>query len=747
MGTISEEMYCSEQINVPLNLPYILKQYAKAAIKTQPRDLLHWSSAYFRALANGDVPPVKDRIEYPLISTPSGLTAGFLRILIKQFGKGGIIEEKDLINKWKGVGLELDELQNMLRLCGFRKTVRWLNFVAVAAGFLSPNLTQTMILICELLTDEPEGGSAAIVYQTFMTLYIYLARMDCGPICHLKSNMADTFSEEVSAEAEEGTTEKSSERLSEIEVALEREPTLDSNDSANGVIMVWEDVTHPDFVQEKTAEENVEDNAADIADIIPVDVVDEATTVVDEEEIADEEETVKSVESYDNTGITLTFHDAEQDVKIDDYTGPIEPKLKKRFEKKLEEEQEGGANEKTDEDKTIMNDEMKENDATKENDNKEGEEEGEQVEEKKNEDEQGVGGGDEKEENKSDSKAGDEVEHKEGGEENENGEKVEGEDEIVEKEGDEEGKGDVGEGEEGVEKETEEEVQKEIEGEMKKGSEEETKKGIEEEVKKETEEEVEKEIEEEVKKETEGEVKKEIEEEVKKETDKKEEKGEGEKTPTPRTKKRKKKQAKKEGEEGETKGEGEEEESDHEEQSRYEYSLELEEEEDEKLEEEKSVKEETVVITEEVEEVKEEEEEIKEEEEEVAEEQVKEEQSIDLEITDSAVALQGQRKSDIQVYGCLHLPKHRRRSVTDSIVSEPDNHFWVHIPGIGPMVPEKQILSLKAYFLYCSEKQGGYVMPRNIKHHLCPSLEPPLEMEKRRSSEVEWINDAVHHDK
>lgn len=37
-----------------------------------------------------------------------------------------------------------------------------------------------MILICELLTEEPEGGSAMINVGVFVELYTYLAKLDCG---------------------------------------------------------------------------------------------------------------------------------------------------------------------------------------------------------------------------------------------------------------------------------------------------------------------------------------------------------------------------------------------------------------------------------------------------------------------------------------------------------------------------------------------------------------------------------------
>jgi hypothetical protein len=37
-----------------------------------------------------------------------------------------------------------------------------------------------MFLICELLTEEPEGGHDTIPFETFKELYTYLARMNCS---------------------------------------------------------------------------------------------------------------------------------------------------------------------------------------------------------------------------------------------------------------------------------------------------------------------------------------------------------------------------------------------------------------------------------------------------------------------------------------------------------------------------------------------------------------------------------------
>jgi len=49
-----------------------------------------------------------------------------------------------------------------------------------------------MIYVCELLTHEPEGGSAMIPLRIFLDLYGYLADLDCGgERHHRKAERAD----------------------------------------------------------------------------------------------------------------------------------------------------------------------------------------------------------------------------------------------------------------------------------------------------------------------------------------------------------------------------------------------------------------------------------------------------------------------------------------------------------------------------------------------------------------------------
>ncbi|KAJ8706327.1 hypothetical protein PYW08_010953 [Mythimna loreyi] len=183
MPELVEQMYCSQQIVIPPKYPYILKRYCKAAIKTQPYDLLRWSFEYFKALAEHRPPPVKLRLEYPIYSTEGGLTRGCLKVLAHQLYPMKEIPLFVLKQAWQGFCLDRIELKRILCLCEVylrEETVPFFHFLSVAGGMLTKCLTHTMILLCESLTKEPDGGSAAIPVEEFLKMYRYLAVLDAS---------------------------------------------------------------------------------------------------------------------------------------------------------------------------------------------------------------------------------------------------------------------------------------------------------------------------------------------------------------------------------------------------------------------------------------------------------------------------------------------------------------------------------------------------------------------------------------
>jgi hypothetical protein len=182
MPELGEQMYCSQQICIPPTFPYLLRQFAKAAIRTQPNDLLKWATTYFRCLSLNIPPPVKPRLEYPIPRDHHGMTPGWLKALLHQMEGAQTISFKALWDRWIGACLQHPNLIQILCLGGFddNTAVPWLRFIALCAAHLTDNLTQTMILICEILTEEPEGGSAMIPAGVFIDLYQFLARIDAS---------------------------------------------------------------------------------------------------------------------------------------------------------------------------------------------------------------------------------------------------------------------------------------------------------------------------------------------------------------------------------------------------------------------------------------------------------------------------------------------------------------------------------------------------------------------------------------
>lgn len=177
---LPETMFCAQQIKIPPELPDILKQFTKAAIRTQPFDVLQWAAAYFSALSKGEPLPVKERLEMPLAieKKDAGLTPGLLKVLHKQLSSKGMVTIAELREKWKHLGLPEEQLGAILQLDNFGEEVEWMKFLALGCSVLGESLLTSLKQACEILTRDPEGGAARIPFETFSFLYLYLADID-----------------------------------------------------------------------------------------------------------------------------------------------------------------------------------------------------------------------------------------------------------------------------------------------------------------------------------------------------------------------------------------------------------------------------------------------------------------------------------------------------------------------------------------------------------------------------------------
>ncbi|XP_060756807.1 ropporin-1-like protein [Neoarius graeffei] len=177
---LPERIYCAQQINIPPELPDILKQFTKAAIRTQPPDVLQWSAAYFTALSEGEPLPVKDRLEIAgkTQKTDNGLSPGLLKVLHKQLSSKKTVAIEELEQKWKSLCLPAEQLDTLLSLGDFSIDVDWMQFFALGCSALGGTILSALKFACEILTEDPEGGAARIPFDTFVSLYTYLAELD-----------------------------------------------------------------------------------------------------------------------------------------------------------------------------------------------------------------------------------------------------------------------------------------------------------------------------------------------------------------------------------------------------------------------------------------------------------------------------------------------------------------------------------------------------------------------------------------
>ncbi|XP_035855690.1 ropporin-1-like protein isoform X4 [Sander lucioperca] len=197
---LPDTMYCAQQINIPPQLPDILKNFTKAAIRTQPKDLLLWSAAYFSALSKGECLPVKDRLEMNVATqkTDTGLSPGLLKILHKQLSPSQTCSKEELQKKWKGLCLPMDQLETLLSLGSFGSDVNWMDFFALGCSALGGTLVSSLKFACEILTEDDEGGAARIPFSTFGQLYTYLAHLDGD----MPQDHIDNFLRSLQAQAE-----------------------------------------------------------------------------------------------------------------------------------------------------------------------------------------------------------------------------------------------------------------------------------------------------------------------------------------------------------------------------------------------------------------------------------------------------------------------------------------------------------------------------------------------------------------
>ena len=93
----------------------------------------------------------------------------FLSFLLTDYNK--MLGIDTILRKWDDLCLDRRDLNLIMIIGKFRRKCQVKRFLAIAVGLLSSSLFETMLMICELLTLKPDGGSAMIPVNLFMEIY------------------------------------------------------------------------------------------------------------------------------------------------------------------------------------------------------------------------------------------------------------------------------------------------------------------------------------------------------------------------------------------------------------------------------------------------------------------------------------------------------------------------------------------------------------------------------------------------
>jgi len=239
------------KIEVPLYLTEILSEWTKAAIRTQPSDLLLWSQIYFSLKSIGKQPPVKEYLDPPDLKLgPGGLTPNTLKALAKTLSDE--YETYDRIEAmWNILSLKKKIFMEIIKFGNFKNDIKSNEFIGIAASYLNNSLKGTMILLCDTLSTDDSSG---VLLEIFVEIYQYLARLDCADVV-LPSNENSLVEleienyEENSVHIDSQCFNSTSSQICNLETESSshgefEEPAtnlLDIGKSAEG-IMIWKDV-------------------------------------------------------------------------------------------------------------------------------------------------------------------------------------------------------------------------------------------------------------------------------------------------------------------------------------------------------------------------------------------------------------------------------------------------------------------------------------------------------------------------
>jgi hypothetical protein len=166
-------MYCAEQIQIPPDLPPILKAYTKAVLRAGPPNLIAFSVEYFKKQI--DNPPVSSagyRITLQELQELQESLSNAVKIR-----KDAELRRADYQVACENLGFCPDVLANILRL-GFANTeiIDLYLFMGIASTLVSSSVGTTIANLFKIFEDE--NTRSKIPTAAFLNIYEFLASKD-----------------------------------------------------------------------------------------------------------------------------------------------------------------------------------------------------------------------------------------------------------------------------------------------------------------------------------------------------------------------------------------------------------------------------------------------------------------------------------------------------------------------------------------------------------------------------------------
>jgi hypothetical protein len=166
-------MYCAEQIQVPPDLPPILKAFSKAVIRAGPSDLIAFSVQYFKKMV--ETPPTSSAGYRITLQELQELQESLTNVLKSR--KDAELRRVDFQVACENLGFCADVLANILRL-GFAtaEVIDLYLFMGIASTLVSPTFEKTVVNFFKIFEDE--HCQSKIPTAAFLNFYEFMAAKD-----------------------------------------------------------------------------------------------------------------------------------------------------------------------------------------------------------------------------------------------------------------------------------------------------------------------------------------------------------------------------------------------------------------------------------------------------------------------------------------------------------------------------------------------------------------------------------------